>query len=313
VTIAAYVIVGSLVWRLWRRWSALTLFCLLWFFIELFPVAQIVTSIGVYPGAISLAEHFVYVASIPALILMVRGGEKLYRLALEKKAASPRPLQFAFAGAYVFLFLTLVQQNIYAGNEYLMFRDSLKKDPQNSRLQYALAMVYVKVGNFDQAVEHFREAVNNFPCNRNYHIALGKALVDKGDLIAAAREYESIPPREDINKLLEGNKRALYRLLAAEYEKKFRLAPRDPEILFALGVFYAKLANLDKALWAFGRSWGLDHRRYDALFNLASTYEVLGELDKAHWAYEKLAATADSANTYRQASQQRLQLMAAKK
>jgi hypothetical protein len=181
VTIAAYALTGILVWRWWRRWSALTLFCLVWFFIELFPVSQIVTSIGVYPGAISLAEHFVYVAIVPVLILMVRGGEELYRRAVEKKVASPKPLQFAFAGAFVFLFLTLVQQNIYAGNEYLMFRDSLKKDPQNSRLQYALAMVYVKVGNFDQAVEHFREAVRSFPCNRSYHIALGKALVDKGD------------------------------------------------------------------------------------------------------------------------------------
>ena len=313
LTIVAYIIAGSLIWRLWRRWSVLSQFCLIWFFIELFPVSQIVTSIGVYPGAISLAEHFVYVASVPALILIVRGGEKLYRLALEKKVASPKPLQFAFVGAYLFLLLTLVQQNIYAGNEYLMFRDSLKKDPQNSRLQYALAMVYVKVGNFDQAVEHFREAVKNFPCNRNYHIALGKALVDQGDLIGAAREYESIPPRKDIDNLLEGNKRALYRLLVAEYEKKLRLAPRDPEILFALGVFYAKQDKPEKALWAFDRSWSLDQRRYDALYNLASASEVTGHPEKAHWAYEKLASTVDPANTYRQAAEERLQVMAARK
>jgi protein O-mannosyl-transferase len=313
VTVFAYAVIGYIVWRFWRRWSALTIFCFLWFFIELFPVSQLVTSIGVYPGAISLAEHFLYVASVPALILIVRAGEKLYRLAREKRAASPRALQFVFAGCYLFLFLTLVQQNIYASNEYLMFRDSLKKDPMNSRLQYSLAMVYVKVGNFDKAVEHFRAALKSFPCNRNYHIALGKALVDNGELLAAAREYETIPPREDINKLLDENKRALYRLLAADYEKKLRLAPKDPEVLFALGVFYAKLSDLERARWAFDRSWGLDHRRYDALYNLAATYEVQGETEKARAAYEKLTATIDPANTYREAALERLQKVPVKK
>jgi tetratricopeptide (TPR) repeat protein len=312
LTIAAYVLIGYFVWRFYRRWSILTVFCLAWFCIELFPVSQIVTSIGVYPGAISLAEHFLYVASVPALLLMVKGGERLYRMAREKRSASPRTLQFAFLGVYLFFFIMLVQQNIYASNEYLMFRDSLKKDPLNSRIQYSLAMVYVKAGNYDKAVEHFRAAVKSFPCNRSYHIALGKALVDKGDLLAAAREYETIPPREDINKLLEGNKRALYRLLAADYEKKLRLSPRDPEILFALGVFYAKLADPARASWAFDRSWGLDHRRYDALYNLASIYEVQGDVEKARLAYQKIATSTEPANTYRQAAQEQLQKMAVK-
>jgi Flp pilus assembly protein TadD len=102
-------------------------------------------------------------------------------------------------------------------------------------------------------------------------------------------------------------------MLVADYEKKFRLAPRDPEVLFALGVFYAKLAKPEKALWAFGRSWGLDHRRYDSLYNLASAYEVNGDSEKAHWAYEKLVSNDDPANTYRQAAEERLQQMTAKK
>lgn len=310
LTVAAYAMLGYCLLRLRHRLAPLAVFCIAWFFIELFPVSQIVTSIGVYPGAISLAEHFLYVASVPFLIMIVQGAETLYRRAQEHRAASPRTLQFVSAGAYLFFFLTLMGQNIYASNEYLMFRDSLKKDPLNSRLQYSLAMVYVKVGNFDKAVEHFRAAVNGFPCNRSYHIALGKALADRGDLLAAAREYEMIPPREDINPLLEGNKRALYRLLAVDYEKKVRAAPRDAELLFALGVFYAKIDDLEKAWWAFDRSWGLDSRRYDALYNLASTYEILGEPVKARRAYEKLIAILDPANTYREAAKERLQSMA---
>ena len=306
LTLSAYLLLATFVVRLWKRWSALTIFCLVWFAIELLPVSQIVTTIGVYPGAISLAEHFLYLAIIPVLILMVRAGEKVFDRVVSRKVASPRTMQFFFVGFFVFLFIMLVQQNMYASNEYVMLKDSLRKDPLNSRLQYSLAMVYVKVRNFDMAAEHFRKAVEGHPCNPSYHIALGKALTDKGDLIAAAKEYEGIPSRKDINLILDGNKREVYGLLVKQYENKLRLSPEDPQVLFALGVFYSKVGNNQKALWAFDRSWSLGQKRFDALFNMAAMYEALGQLDKARDIYLKLTSVTDPQNTFRDMAQKRL-------
>jgi tetratricopeptide (TPR) repeat protein len=180
-----------------------------------------------------------------------------------------------------------------------MIRDSVLKEPRNSRLQYSMGMVYVKARNFDKAAEHFRAALLSYPCNPTYHIALGKALVDKGDLLGAAREYESIPPGKGVNELLDENKRALYRLLAADYEKKLQARPDDSGLLFALGVFYAKTSENQKALLAFQKSWDLDQTRYDALYNIISISMVLDEKDRARDAYRKLVTLAPADNPYR--------------
>ncbi|NTV29951.1 MAG: tetratricopeptide repeat protein [Candidatus Omnitrophica bacterium] len=300
LTLVAWALLAAAVWRFRRRLAGLPLFCLAWFFVELLPVSQIVTTIGVYPGAISLAEHFVYVASVPAFVLLVYAAGGLGRWAEERRLVSPATRQGAFAGLFLFFFIMLVQQNLYASNEFAMLRDSLAKDPLNSRLQYSMGMVYVKARDYDRAVEHFRRAVELHACNYGYHIALGKALTDQGDLLAAAREYDSIPPRKDVDPLLNANRQAVYRQLAAQYARKVEAAPADPALHFALGVFYARSGDQPRALTEFRRTVELkpDHR--DALHNVAVTSEGLGDADGARAAWFRLADDADPGNSYRE-------------
>ena len=52
-----------------RRLTGPVLFFAAWFCIELFPVSQLVTTIGVRPGYISTAEHFLYMPSIGFFVL----------------------------------------------------------------------------------------------------------------------------------------------------------------------------------------------------------------------------------------------------
>lgn len=300
LTLVAWILIGVCLWRFRKRLAGLPFFCLAWFLIELIPVSQIVTTIGVYPGAISLAEHFLYVASVPAFILLAAAGGRLLCRARERGLVSAPVGQAACAGLFLFFYIMLVQQNLYASNEFVMLRDSLAKDPQNARLQYSMGMVYAKAHNYDLAVEHFRKAVEIHGCNYGYNIALGKALTDQGDLLAAARQYESIPPRKSVDELLNGNKRALYRLLVAEYERKAAAAPSDAETRFALGIFYAKTGDQAQALAQYRRAVELKPDHFDAWYNIAVTSEALGEVPSARAAYERLAGSADGRNTFQE-------------
>jgi len=60
--VLAYVFVSSK-----KRLSNINVFFVAWFCIELFPVSQIITTIGVQPGVMSAAEHFLYMPVIGIL------------------------------------------------------------------------------------------------------------------------------------------------------------------------------------------------------------------------------------------------------
>lgn len=176
------------------------LFLFIWFLIELAPVSQIVTSIGVQPGFISLAEHFLYVPSVAALTLFVLGVQHLWDLNIQKHFCS-RPIAIAgIMGFLVFLYLTTIQQTVYAGNELAMLKRSVAMQPFNSRVQYSLGMNYVDRRLFQTAEGHFRQAVAMDPWNVRARIALGKSLCDQGRYHEGMAVYRSI---QDAGKFAE--------------------------------------------------------------------------------------------------------------
>ncbi|MBF0123176.1 MAG: tetratricopeptide repeat protein [Candidatus Omnitrophica bacterium] len=307
LTLIIFGVFGFLFVRFYRQREGLTIFCLVWFLIELFPVSQIVTAIGVYPGAISLAEHFVYVASIPVFLLMVRGSSGLLKVWEEKRHCSAVTLRWAFGGILGFFFLMLIQQNIYASNEFLMLRDSLDKDPKNPRLQYSLGRIYANLRDYNKAIICFREA-GQYQGNhqQTYKIALGKALVDSGDVLGGVREYEKVIAGPQDVQLLVDNKKAAYGLLVGEYERKARGGKASARDLFALGVFYARLGEKSQAREAFERSWRVDAKGFDALFNIAVISEELRDWPRAQEAYERLSVLNDPANVFLRAAQDRI-------
>ena len=305
-TLAIYAGIGVLIWRKWRALTPLARFCLVWFWIELLPVSQIVTSIGVYPGAISVAEHFVYMACIPAFILLALGLEQGIAWLKARRLVSTLILALAGVGMTVFLLVMLLGRATCASSEFAMLHESLAHDPHNSRLQYSLGRLFADTGYKDLAVEAFRRSVKLHNCNPNYHMALGVALADRGDNLEAVRIWEAMPARDDISKAILDRKKSAYAALVKEYEAKHAAAPNDPQVLFALGVFQAKLGDQDKALASFEAAWAADSTRFDALFNVAVTAEGLGNWPKARTAYTELAARAAVDNAFHRMAVERL-------
>ena len=195
---------------LWRRRSKIDpkiFFLIFWFALELAPVSQIVTSLGVQPGFISLAEHFLYVPSVAMFVLLVLVVRDLIRSIQRKKLISQGVISFILTSAFLFLFLTTIEQNIYASNEWTMLKRSVKQQPFNSRVQYSLGMYYVNHGMIAEAERYFRQAIAMDPWNVRAQVAFGKVLCDQGKYREGIAVYESIRDPGPQESLLKENLR----------------------------------------------------------------------------------------------------------
>lgn len=66
----------------------------------------------------------------------------------------------------------------------------LDADPADSFTRYAVAMAYSKQGQYDQAVDQFRELLRRDPKYVAAYFMGGRALQQKGDLPAARTMYQ---------------------------------------------------------------------------------------------------------------------------
>lgn len=279
-----------------------------WFFINLIPVSQIV-AIGVHPGYISAAEHFLYLPSIGAFVLMVLSARWVYQQALERRILSGSILNLAVVGWFIFLFLMTIEQNIFASSEFTMLKRSIDCNPDNARTQWSLALNYAQRGYFKEAGEHFRASVELEPQNVISRIGLGKALCDQDRYLEGIGEYEKIKDAGKWKDLLTENLRRSYALVIQKYRKALEKYPDDARLHYSLGVVYSKRGQIEQAIDQYEEAVGLDPHLTDALFNLASSYEAIGRFPEAISNYERLIAQKTVPDNLRGYGQQHLDLL----
>ncbi|MDE2009304.1 MAG: tetratricopeptide repeat protein [Candidatus Omnitrophica bacterium] len=267
-----------------RRIPGFVLFLMWWFALELFPVSQLVTSIGVGAGRVSTAEHFLYEAGIPVFIGMVMAAARGHHLNAARRFIRPVLLKVLAAGFLAFLWLTAVGQSIYASNEYTMVKRSLKFEPDNPRLQGVMGMLSVFRGDIPDAAKHFRLAVAAEPFNPQYHIALGTALCQQRRWVEGLAQYMALPPGK--NKALVDREAALTMTHIRRQLKEGKTF--DSRGWLAIGIYYAKYGHVPQAIDAFQKSAALNPKQTDAWFNLGSLYEVQHNRAAAVMAYKKL-------------------------
>lgn len=233
-TLLFFAVMIILIVRFRRKLSATALFFMTWFGIELIPVSQIVASIGVQPGHISTAEHFLYTPSVGIFVLIGLAFQKLYQESLRGKIISLKYFKILMAGLYAFLFLMTVQANLYATNEIAMFERTLGLNPSNIRVRNSLALAFAKLNRFEEAEGHFREVLDTAPWDARARIGLGKALCDQGKFQEGIREYEKVRQPGDLRELLAENLRLTYNILISQYRETLEKDPNNREVRNAL-------------------------------------------------------------------------------
>ena len=268
----------------YRKIHPFILFLMAWFALELLPVSQLVVSIGVGEGHISTAEHFLYLASVPVFIGMVMAFQWVYMLNTKKGLVNPALLKFLAGGFLVFLFLTAVEQSIYASNEFSMISRSLAFEPNNPRVQGAMALLSVFRNDIPDAQKHFQAAIKAEPLNPTYHIGLGTALCQQGKWIEGFEQFVVFDPGKDKALVERQEKLTMTHIRQQLTQGKIF----DARGWLAIGIYDAKSGQNPQAIDAFLKSVHLNPGQSDAWFNLGSLYEAEHNWPQARMAYKKL-------------------------
>ncbi len=264
----------------YRKIHPFILFLMAWFFIELLPVSQLVTSIGVGAGHVSTAEHFLYLACVPVFIGMV----------MAFRFVKPPLGKFLAGGFLLFLLLTSIEQSIYASNEFSMINRSLSFEPNNPRLQAEMAMLSVFRNDIPDAEKHFRLSVKAEPFNPAYHIGLGTALCQQGKFIEGLEQFVVFESSDKDKALVERQEKLTMTHIRQQLEEGKTFDSRG---WLAIGIYYVKTGREAQAIDAFLKTVGLNPAQTDAWFNLGSLYEAGHNWPAARMAYKKLLSLHD--------------------
>ncbi len=243
-----------------NKYSREISFGIFWFFIGLMPVSNLV------PLRALVAERFLYLPSIGFCIVVSVLLTKLYEFnpRNETSPLARGQLKYFKKFAVVFFILILcfysirtIIRNSDWKNNYNLWLSMVKSSPDSPKAHYALGDIYYKEGNYDQALEEFKKALE---LNQNFaeiYNNVGLIYEQKGLYNEALREYEKALKMSCIfdNTYIHihnnmGNaytRMNLYNKAILQYKKALELNPNYPQAHFNLGVIYHKQGRFDEA------------------------------------------------------------------
>src|SRR6202041_662308 len=124
---------------------------------------------------------------------------------------------------------------------------SLTFEPNNPRVQGAMAMLSVFRNDIPDAERHFRAAIQAEPLNPIYHIALGTALCQQGRWIEGLAQYVIFDPGND-KELVESQEKLTMMHIREQLSEGKTFDARG---WLAIGVYYAKTNQNKQAIDSF--------------------------------------------------------------
>ena len=219
---------------------------------------------NVYPFVFSLvADHFQYIASISIFVLVAAGFALLtFRWPQHRRLV----VAFSFAVLALLGVLTYRQSHIYRNAETL-YRTTLQKNPDCWMAHDNLGVALVAQGRFDEAIEHYHQAIALRPTNPRSHYDLGIALRHEGKTDDAIKEYERALELRPQYEKADNNLGNIFlqsgRLddAVSHYEKALAIQPDYAEAHNNLGNALMQKESVDDAI-----------RHYEAALRIRPTY-----------------------------------------
>ena len=289
-TLIAFLALGGVVIKFRKKIPGYVFFFASWFFIELFPVSQIITTIGVGPGYISTAEHFLYMPSIGIFILIVIGVKKMYHFIQESGIFSANVFRIIIVGAMASLMLITFYQEIFSRKALAMFQRTLEYNPKNARILFSTGLELANRKRYKEAEGHFRRALLREPLHISYRIALGRSLYDQGKVIEAIAVLDGIKDAGRWNQLLKDNLDEAYQEAIGRYQRLILRESGNAQAYYSLGTMYSRIGRIEESVEQYRRAVALKVDYKEALFNLASSYGILGQEGKAIEYYQRVIA-----------------------
>ena len=237
-----------LLWLNRRGRTAPVFFAFVYFVVSLFPVLGF---FNVYFFRYSfVGDHFQYLASLGPLALAAAG----ITTALDFFKKGKPFLEPVFCGTLLLVLglLTWRQCGIYASLDTL-WRDTLAKNPNCSMAHSNLGSLLYDQGRMEEAMEHYRKAVQTDPNNCEALNNLGIALAAQGQFDEAIKDFR----------------------------QAIRIKPNDCDALDSLGIALATQGQFEAAIENFRKAIQIKPYDCDALDNLGTALASRGQFDEA--------------------------------
>ncbi len=222
----------------------------LWYLGTLVPVIGLVQV-----GAQAIADRYTYLPSIGILIMVGWGAAELF-----KKWHLPKivPAIITCLLLAVLLFFTRKQVS-YWRNGLTLFGHALEVTENNFIMHNNFGNILLERGYFDEALEHFDEAIRLKP--------------DYPDAIS--------------NRSLAYAQLGKYELAVNHFNEVLRINPNHPDAHNNLGGVLLGLGRLDEAVNHLRRALEIEPDRPNFHYNLATAYRLQGKLNEAINSYRQ--------------------------
>jgi len=233
-----------------------------------------------------VADHYQYVASIGLIALAAAG----ITIAFKTKPF----LKLACGGALLLTLgiLTWRQAGIYRNLETL-WRDTLAKNPDCWLARNNLGTIFANKGQFDEAIENYRKAIQINPNSAVPLYSLGLALAAKSQFDEAIENYRKaiqIDPdyRDALNSLgVALADKGRFDEAIENYRKAIQIDPNYSEALNNLGEALLHQGQFDEAIKNFRKTIQIKPNNSEAQYNLGNALAAKGWFDEAIESFRK--------------------------
>jgi protein O-mannosyl-transferase len=323
--LALLAVIAGLVslWFIHAKWGRALFFAAGYYVVSLFPVLSFFTVFFFRYSFVS--DHFQYLASMGPLALAGAGIATLLGRFSETPAEFvPHPDAVSRTGSTIagwrqrlvlscglcgivlvsLGFLTWRQTTEYH-NLFALYTATLQKNPGCWMAHYNLGIVLSEQGEAEQAIGHYRRAVDLRPDYAEAHYNLGRLLVEQGQFDDAIAHYEkaaAVNPADaeaqnNLGVTLFGIGRADDAI--AHYQKALEIQPDYAEASCNLASALVAKGDFDGAIARYTACLAAIPDQEEARYNLASALLRKGRIDEAIIQYQKvLQLHPDSADAH---------------
>jgi tetratricopeptide (TPR) repeat protein len=178
-------------------------------------------------------------------------------------------------------------------NAINLYREGLKYHPENGALHGRLGSLFLQMGLVDEAITELEIAVK-LRADSAIYGNLGLAVSSKGETEKAIECYKKAIWIDPVNAEAHYNLGNTYLAqersaeAAGEYQKAIKAKPEYSKAFGNLGVALSWMGRTDEGIENFRRAAELDPNNIEAYFNLASALADKGLFDEAIAEYEKV-------------------------
>lgn len=257
--------------------NKLVTFGILWFYIGMLIESTII------PIRDVMFEHRTYLPSYGFHLIFVVLIFKFFI----KKNIGIRSISIVLLSIVLVLSVMSFQRNKVWENDFTLWYDVVQKPPVKARGYQYLSAEYVKMKDYEEAMQLLNKAVELEPGNAQIHLNMAVIYQRQQNINAAIKELDKciqLEPEKESHYV----DRATLLMIIGEFEKSrfdllkaYEIKPNDYSILFKMGVYYIKTNNDKEAIKVLTRAIDLNPVFIDALMNRGAAYMKTKQYNKA--------------------------------